>query len=90
MRRDQVGAIVSKGYEFTVEDCNSCPFYERHAVSAVADWLMKKGTKTGTCKHASDGRPFPWGRIQIDDPSKPPDMCPLRSGATTIRLKVIA
>ncbi len=80
---------MSKGYEITVENCSTCPFFERHNASAIADWILKSPTQTGTCKHASDGRPFPWGRMHVADPAKPPDTCPLRGGATTIKLKVI-
>lgn len=77
------------GYDLTIENCLTCPFFERHVASTVADWLMKSPTKTGTCKHASDGRPFPWGRSAVPDPSTVPDGCPLRSGPTIVKLKVI-
>jgi hypothetical protein len=75
------------GYDLTVEDCESCPFYERTAFSAVADLITKPATQTGTCKHAADGRPFPWGRVHVADTKNPPPTCPLRGGVTTIRLK---
>lgn len=80
---------MSKGYEITVENCEACPFFERTIASTVVDWFRKSETQTGTCKHAADGRPFPWGRVHIDDPKKPPDRCPLREGLTTIRLKAM-
>lgn len=80
---------MSKGYELTVDNCSTCPFFERTAVTKVADWFLKNVEQTGTCKHAAEGRPFPWGRVHIPDPTKPPDTCPLRGGATIVRLKVL-
>lgn len=85
---------MSKGYELTVENCEMCPFMERTMISRVADWFASRNNAdtnsppTGTCKHAAEGRPFPMGRIHIQDLKSPPEACPLKLGPTMIRLKV--
>ncbi len=67
-----------------VERCADCPFFERTAVSVIADFLMKSANVTGACKHGGIGQPFPLGRRHIPDERVAPSDCPLRDGSTTI------
>ena len=84
---------MAKATQIIVETCSGCPFFERNAISFVADMLASRKhgatVKTGACKHAAGPQtPFPFNRMRIDQPdAAPPDACPLRSGPTSIEIK---
>ncbi len=86
--------MSGRGYELLVDTCETCPFIERTMFSLAADWFASRKAETpksptGTCKHAADGRPFPFGRLHIANiTAKPPEKCPLREGATLVKLRV--
>lgn len=70
-----------------ISSCSSCPFFERSIASFVADWMAKRSANTGMCKHNAGGKPFPFGRIHVEEPDgQPPDKCPLREHPTKIEL----
>ncbi len=74
--------------DIVVKTCEDCPFYERTAISVIADMMAKDARKTGACKaNARAGLGFPFGRVHIAEPTKnPPATCPLRNGGTRITL----
>lgn len=78
---------MSKTTEIVVKNCESCPFYERGIISALADVLAKDGRKTGTCKNVSTWPHLGFFSMKhVPDPKVPPDFCPLRDGDTIIKL----
>lgn len=72
--------------QIAVSACAECPFFERNALTLLADWLAKREARSGTCKHNGCGQPFPLGRIAVADETIIPDICPLRQGDVIVQL----
>lgn len=75
--------------QILIEKCADCPFFERGAVSVIADALTKRGTRSGACKFHGLGIPFPQGRTPVSDENTIPGQCPLKFGDCVISLKVL-
>lgn len=70
----------------TVSACSGCPFFERHAMSMAADFLLKRVTKSGSCRFHGLDAIFPMGRVHVEDSNLTPKNCPLRTTEATITL----